>query len=362
MTSAVVPIQQSKPLSKRPLEFVWTAWRALTRRHFYYASLAGLGLALVEGIGTAMWVQGIWWKTFLSIFVPAMAQALLLLLCLSVAADVKVSRSPKWIPFALAATVASVMTMCVVLIVIHLSSNGTRSFFWACANLTGYLLYSMLAALGYMYGFDAVRRADGLRSLQLERTRVAREAYEARLKALQARVEPRFLFDTLADIETAYVRSSDAGHRLIDELIVYLRAALPTIDQPTSSLSAELTLIRAWLRIVHVHENGRLNFSVTEPERSSDFRMPSMLLLPLVQHAVESSRACSHATITVSADIGDQLARIVVTAGPGCELPAETAATAAIHERLRVIYGSNAALQLVNTERNEYRADLEIPA
>ena len=103
-----------------------------------------------------------------------------------------------------------------------------------------------------MYGLDAVRRTDVLRNLQLERTRVAREAYEARLKALQARVEPRFLFDTLSDIEAAYATSAESGQRLIDDLIVYLRAALPTMEESTSSLSAELTLVRAWLSIMRM--------------------------------------------------------------------------------------------------------------
>jgi Histidine kinase len=361
MTSAVDSVLVARPQPVRTLAFVWSAWRSLTRRHFYYAALVGLGLGLLDGTGVAMWVQGIWWKKFLSVFVPNLANVLLLLLCLSVAANVRVIRGPRWTPFVVAATVASVIASFVQWAV-GLFSGDSWSLFALCVNLTGGLFFSTLAALGYMYAFDALRRTDVLRNLQLERTRVARDAYEARLKALQARVEPRFLFDTLSDIEAAYEKNPDAGQRLIDELIVYLRAALPTIEQPTSLLSTELALVRAWLRIVQMREPSRLNFSIMEPDQSGGFRMPSMVLLPLVQHAVESMRACSRCTITVSADIGDRRARIVVTAGPGCELPTETAATAAIHERLRVIFGPQATLQLVNTEHNDYRAELEIPA
>ena len=57
MTSVVAPVEQPRRLLRQPLGFVWTAWRALTRRHFYYAALAGLGFALVEGTGVAMWAR-----------------------------------------------------------------------------------------------------------------------------------------------------------------------------------------------------------------------------------------------------------------------------------------------------------------
>jgi hypothetical protein len=361
MISAVDSAVVARHLPKCTLAFVWSAWRGLTRRHFYYATLAGLGLASVEGTGVAMWVTGVWWKNFLSVFLSNVAQVLVLLLCLSVAANVNVVRGPRWTPFVVAAAIATVIAP-VTQWTVGLLTGDRWSLYPLFVNTIGAMLFSILAALGYMFGFEAVRRTDVLRNLQLERTRIARDAYEARLKALQAQVEPRFLFDTLADIEAAYEQSPDAGQHLIDELIVYLRAALPTVELPTSLLSTELALVRAWLRIVQMRERSRLKFSITEPDRSSDFRMPSMILLPLVQHAVESLRASSHCTIAVSADIGERGARIVVTAGPGCELPTETAATAAIHERLRVIYGSQATFALVNNERNEYCAELEIPA
>ena len=69
-----------------------------------------------------------------------------------------------------------------------------------------------------------------LRNLQLERTRMSRKAFESRLQALQARVDPRFLFDTLASIEATYEADAARGERMIDDLIAYLRAALPTIE------------------------------------------------------------------------------------------------------------------------------------
>jgi hypothetical protein len=323
--------------------------------------LTGFGFGSVWGIGAAMFARQFWWKDFLYASVPVLAQAVLLLLCLSVAANVRVRRGPKWTPFVIAATVAAVIAAFDGWIV-ALSVSDAPSLVAAWANLPGFLLSSILVGLGYMHGFDAMRRTDVLRNLQLERTRTAREAYEARLKALQARVEPRFLFDTLSAIEAAYATSPEAGQRIIDDLIVYLRAALPTMEESTSSLSAELTLVRAWLAIMRMRHGDGLTFSITAPDRVADIKMPPMILLPLVQHAVDCARDRAQCELKVSANPDDRRARIVVTAsGPECELPTETAATAAIHERLLAIYGTNAALRFVNTDRNEYRANLEIP-
>jgi len=362
MTSAAVSRSVGLGLLRQPIGCAWRAWRALSRRHFYYAALAGFGFGLVHGTGVAMTQRSFWGTDAIPQFVSALSQAVLLLLCLSVATNVRVRRGPRWVPFVIAATVATVI-LGVSDYVVLLSWNGkVSSFIPPLMNSVASLFTSLLVALGYMYGFDAVRRTDALRNLQVERTRIARQAYEARLKALQARVEPRFLFDTLAAIEAAYATSPESGECLIDNLIVYLRAALPTMEQSTSSVSVELTLVRAWLEIMRMRRGVGLTFSIATPSLARDVKIPPMILLPLVQHAVDCARDRVQCELKVSVSADDRQVHIVVTAsGPECELPVETPATMAIHERLHTIYGANASLRFINTDRNEYRANMEIP-
>jgi LytS/YehU family sensor histidine kinase len=68
-----------------------------------------------------------------------------------------------------------------------------------------------------------------LRAAELGRASLQQRLAEARLATLQARVDPDFLFQTLARLEQSYEADPDAADRLLDELIAFLRTALAEI-------------------------------------------------------------------------------------------------------------------------------------
>jgi hypothetical protein len=347
---------------------VAASWRSLRARDFAYAALAGLCFGVIQAVGQALFLGAVDWLTTLSEVALQVFLAVLLLLALAVAADVPRRRFPAWLPFVLAAVgvaaVGSALIGPLYAIVVGaippprlLAIGVARTFVILAIPYT-------LAALGYWRGLDAWRRATALRDMQLERTRLSRKAYESRLQALQARVDPRFLFDTLASIETTYEADASRGERMIDDLIAYLRAALPTLEETASTLAAETALVRAWLDLVIVRQGERLTFSIAVSDSDRQARMPPMVLQPLVQHAVEAivegSFAQPHLTIAVTR--AEDRLRIAMTAtGPAFSDAAGTPATRAIRERLEVLYGTDASLAFHWVSRDETRADLEIP-
>jgi len=130
-----------------------------------------------------------------------------------------------------------------------------------------------------------------LRAAELARAQTAKRTLESRLQAMQARVEPRFLFDTLGQVKTLCRTDGAAGERMLSELIAYLRAAMPKMRETTSTLAQEMELARAYLAIVKVRLADRLDFSIDAPDELGGTRMPSMMLLPLVSHAVSRCEA-----------------------------------------------------------------------
>jgi LytS/YehU family sensor histidine kinase len=275
---------------------------------------------------------------------------------------------PAWIPYALAAIVTAIAGAATTFGLYGWSASPSippRQLVISLAN--SFVLYAIpftLVALGYMRGLDAWRRANTLRTMQLERTRLSRKAYESRLQALQARVDPRFLFETLAAIETTYEADAAHGERMIDDLIAYLRAALPTLEGATSSLDAETSLVRAWLDLMRMRHGERLSFSIALPDAERETRMPPMVLQPLVQHAVDAivngAFDMPHVAIVIGAADG-RLHVALTTTGPAFAEGAHTPALLAVSERLAVLYGDSAALQFRWVNRNESRAALEIP-
>ena len=86
-----------------------------------------------------------------------------------------------------------------------------------------------------------------MHAAELERARAAKRTLESRLQAMQARVEPQFLFNTLAQVRDLYRADAALGERMLDELIAYLRAAMPKMRDTSSTVGQEIELVRAYL-------------------------------------------------------------------------------------------------------------------
>ena len=61
----------------------------------------------------------------------------------------------------------------------------------------------------------------------------------AQLKAVQARIDPQLLFDMLDAVRRAYESEPERAERLLDELVAFLRAALPRLQDASSSVPRE---------------------------------------------------------------------------------------------------------------------------
>ncbi len=88
------------------------------------------------------------------------------------------------------------------------------------------LFFGGLAAAIYASWCRRARMLAALTAAQLGRATSEQRLAETRLASLQRRVEPDFLLQTLARLEQSYDADPDAADRLLDELIVFLRAAL----------------------------------------------------------------------------------------------------------------------------------------
>ncbi|HEY2862791.1 MAG TPA: histidine kinase [Casimicrobiaceae bacterium] len=124
------------------------------------------------------------------------------------------------------------------------------------------LLYGGLAtAVLYLFA----RERDDSRALhetKLAKLALERSMIEARLQALQAQIEPHFLFNTLANVKLLYAAESARAKPLIHELAAYLRAALPQMRNMRSTLARELSLARAYLSILQVRMGQRLKIVI----------------------------------------------------------------------------------------------------
>jgi len=210
----------------------------------------------------------------------------------------------------------------------------------------------------------AARARGRMHAAELERIAAERRALESDLQAMQARVEPQFLFNTLSQVRHLYEHDPALGERMLDELIAYLRAAMPRMRDTSSTLGQEIQLVHAYLGIVRLRLGERLEFEIETPPQITDARVPPMMLLPLVYHAIAHGLAESHTNgkIRIRTAVADEKVRLeIVDSGAGFLPGSAGDSIAGIHERLAALYAARASLVLREREDGATEAVMEIP-
>jgi len=231
--------------------------------------------------------------------------------------------------------------------------------------------FAIWAAVGSLafWLFNSTRE-DELARAALEETECRRQSLqgqmvEARLTALQAQIEPHFLFNTLANVKRLYETAPSQGQEMLTSLINYLRAALPSMRQSGSTLSRELELARSFLTILKMRMRERLSFSIDHDPALENARIPPMVLPTLVENAIKHglSPLPQGGNIDIRArsdgkdlivEVHDNGVGFSSSAGSGVGL-------ANTRSRLAALYGGRASLQLASVSPRGVMASIRLP-
>ncbi len=186
-----------------------------------------------------------------------------------------------------------------------------------------------------------------------ESEQLKRQVVEARMAAMQAQVEPHFLFNTLASIDHLIETDPPRASQMQKNLIALLRASMPTMREahPTAhNLGREMAVIRPYLEILKVRMEDRLQTEISVPDGLLSADFPSMMIQSLVENAIKHGLEpkAEGGKLTVRAEVNHgKLAVTVADTGLGFG-KAATAGTgiglANIRERLQLVYGNKASM------------------
>jgi signal transduction histidine kinase len=191
-------------------------------------------------------------------------------------------------------------------------------------------------------------------------------ALSAELKALQAQVEPHFLYNTLANARYLARHQPERAVEMLDHLIVYLHQALPDMRSRTSDVVRECELARHYLALMAIRFGERLRYTVTVDDTAGAAEMPPLLLMSLVENAVRHGVEATPDAVEVSLSArleGDALHLCVTDSGPG---PGDTVLGSGVglrnvRERLQALYGGRASFALTRGADDLTRAELVLP-
>ncbi|MBL8297038.1 MAG: histidine kinase [Rhodanobacteraceae bacterium] len=233
--------------------------------------------------------------------------------------------------------------------------------------VTGLLFAPWVAVTALVRQRDSIMRHQTL-AFQLERSELERRAVDARLRLLQAQIEPHFIFNTLANVRELVDSGSSQASEVLASLIAYLRAAVPRINDPATTLGQEFDLVRAYLELMQMRMPDRLQYSLQADATAHNLRCPPMTLLTLVENAVKHGIDPSEdgGRIDISVRVAnDRCHARVVDTGIGLQSGSDSSlgtGIAALRERLQLTFGAEAELVLAPNQPQGLCADLYLPA
>lgn len=341
------------------LAFGWQRVAFTLLFSFVWGALFGLG-----------WTSG-WWSA-VARFVGVGFVAMLVFSLL----EQWPKRLPSWLPRWPLQVVAVAACVPVVTSIIWIwSTEPGAPPFWEVrermedyGTLTGFGVFmSPWVALGALVRQkEALAREQAL-ALDLARSEADRLALDARLNLLQAQVAPHFLFNTLANIQALVEAGSPKAPEVLRSLVAYLRAAVPRLNDPVTTLGQEIELVRAYLELMRMRLPDRLAFELNVADAAQGLRCPPMTLLTLVENAVRHGIDPAEEGGTIAVDVRVTEGRCwirVADSGAGLQASGSGLGTGltALRERLALVFGDAASLRIRAREPRGVVAELEFPA
>jgi sensor histidine kinase YesM len=227
------------------------------------------------------------------------------------------------------------------------------------------LLTVALIATGCAFHHTARSAENTLLHAQIERSSLDAEFTRAQLELLRAQIEPHFLFNTLATVKTLVQVDRRSAADMIDNLLRYFAAALPTLRQSESTLADEIGLVDAYLRIQQVRMGPRLMYELSIPDALLAARVPSVMLLTLVEnaikHGINPASAGGRVNISASGD-ASTLTLCVADTGQGMQVQqGHGSGLANVRARLNLLYRRQGTLSLEAGQPRGVVATIRIP-
>lgn len=207
-------------------------------------------------------------------------------------------------------------------------------------HLHGFTVSLVMALLYFVHlrrSREHEEAAARLAAAQTAQRDARRRLAEARLQEVQARIDPQLLFEMLDAVRRLYERDPARAERFLEELIVFLRAALPRLRTASSSLAREAELAGAFVRLRALAGAATSGITVDVASDVMHARFPPGVLLPLLGAAVRGGAG----PCRLIAARSNEACRLVLTlhAAPS------DACVARVQALLTELYGTSAKLE-----------------
>ncbi len=231
------------------------------------------------------------------------------------------------------------------------------------------LILALLATKALVGGKKRAEAETQTANAAAERESMQRQLSETKMQMMQAQVEPHFLFNTLASVEYLIETDPPRASAMQRSLIQYLRAVLPQMrdNAVVTNLGREADMVKAYLNLLKMRMEERLNVDMQIPEGLRNAAFPPMMLQSMVENAIKHGLECKAegGTLKIVAEVASGKLRVIVSDdgvgfgvmpsdGTGLGLPT-------IRERLKLLHGEQGQLHIAANSPSGVIATIEVP-
>ncbi|PRX53936.1 sensor histidine kinase [Flagellimonas meridianipacifica] len=155
-----------------------------------------------------------------------------------------------------------------------------------------FFLYFSMIAIVYAYDYFQRKKADDLRASTLKA-----ELLDTKIRALQAQLNPHFLFNSLNDISSLIDDNQTKAQNAIADLSDLLRKTLSLKDSKLILLKDELSLLDTYAKMEKLRYDDKWELVKVIPEGLEEFLIPPLLFQPLLENTIRHGFSEKHQKI-----------------------------------------------------------------
>lgn len=193
---------------------------------------------------------------------------------------------------------------------------------------------------------------------------------EIELKNLRSQLNPHFIFNALNSIKALIDENPGQSRKAINQLANILRNSLISDKKRLTKFEDEFKIVKDYLSLERVRFEERLRTAFEIHPDSKNFLVPPLMLQTLVENGIKHgiSKLKEGGIIMLQTDVSDLYLKIQIrnsgqvnfVNGSGMD-PAEGLGLKNTRQRLKLLYGNEAEIRLLNEPENMVLTELVIP-
>ncbi|MDQ8202470.1 histidine kinase [Pelagicoccus sp. SDUM812003] len=223
-----------------------------------------------------------------------------------------------------------------------------------------FIVYWVIAAIAHAASYYRKFHERERSALDLER-----RLTEARLQALQAQLNPHFLFNAMHSISALMHKDVDAADSMLAKLSDLLRLSLKKDKNQTIPLSEEITFLQSYLDIERIRFGDRLATEFDIPAELHTQHVPSFILQPIVENALKHGIApyARPGKLTISARASERSLQLEVKDNGGglADHTQDGIGLSNTKTRLSELYGDRQSFSITQRPEGGVRVLITLP-